>query len=271
MLTGTDIGIWILAAFLLLLLYVSFLTLWRHSRGFREAFEALATKRGGKAVSGFFAFPSAVFPLGETRARLRGAYASQYSSNFVEVEVPAPGPWPGRLTVYPHGYHTAILALFHGRRVKTRDPRFDKTFVVYASDPGLVEPVVDADTRGALLAAGSLGREGDVVLLVHPTSLKLRKHNVTPDAEVLDALVATAETLVSKLEALRRGIRDIAFVSQEKPVPGTCPVCGSDLESDVVWCKRCGVPHHRDCWKFNRGCAAFACGGRRFARRAPTH
>ena len=45
----------------------------------------------------------------------------------------------------------------------------------------------------------------------------------------------------------------------------TCQVCGETLdESTVVLCRKCHTKHHRDCWRYNRGCAVFGCGCRTF-------
>jgi hypothetical protein len=33
---------------------------------------------------------------------------------------------------------------------------------------------------------------------------------------------------------------------------------------DVVACRKCGTAHHRECWRYNRGCSVFGCGCRTF-------
>lgn len=39
-----------------------------------------------------------------------------------------------------------------------------------------------------------------------------------------------------------------------------CGVCGSSMSEDIVYCDRCGTPHHRRCWEYNGRCATYACG-----------
>jgi sarcosine oxidase delta subunit len=41
-----------------------------------------------------------------------------------------------------------------------------------------------------------------------------------------------------------------------------CGVCGDNLASDLVVCRRCNTPHHRECWHYGGGCATYGCGGR---------
>lgn len=269
MVGGDDLLAWTTASILALLGLGAFLALRRHGRSWAEAFRVLAERRGGTHRAGAFAFPSATIPLAKGAAFLTGSYASQTSSNVVEAAVEAPAPWPARLTLHPHGHALAILALFQGGRIRTGDPAFDRNFILSAEPPGAAEVLVDAELREVLLALARMGRTGDVVALLHPAGLKIRKHNVPPDADVLDALVDAAETLLAKAEGLRTGRVEMAFLTPptlEAPAP--CPVCGSTLDRDLVWCRSCSTPHHRECWKFNRGCAAFACGSTAFTRKA---
>ncbi|MFA5142001.1 MAG: RING finger protein [Candidatus Woesearchaeota archaeon] len=39
-----------------------------------------------------------------------------------------------------------------------------------------------------------------------------------------------------------------------------CPVCGTSMKRKRKVCPRCRTPHHRDCWRYNKGCAIFGCG-----------
>ena len=62
---------------------------------------------------------------------------------------------------------------------------------------------------------------------------------------------ATAEPGVKVLESTGAG-------------EGVCQVCGSALGPDRVRCRKCGTPHHRECWLYNGGCSTFACGEKKF-------
>jgi len=49
------------------------------------------------------------------------------------------------------------------------------------------------------------------------------------------------------------------------PAAPVCPVCGEAFSrSTVVLCRECSAPHHRKCWKFNKGCATYGCRCRTF-------
>jgi hypothetical protein len=57
----------------------------------------------------------------------------------------------------------------------------------------------------------------------------------------------------------------IEFLVSEQPQlleDARCGVCGDNLASEVVVCRRCNTPHHRECWEYGGGCATYGCGGR---------
>ena len=51
--------------------------------------------------------------------------------------------------------------------------------------------------------------------------------------------------------------------------PPACPVCFGRLEEDVIYCRRCGTPHHRECFRYAGACSIYACGSRQYRFKAP--
>lgn len=47
-----------------------------------------------------------------------------------------------------------------------------------------------------------------------------------------------------------------------EPAVASCAVCGELLVGQIVMCKRCETPHHKDCWKYLGKCSVYGCGGR---------
>jgi hypothetical protein len=43
-----------------------------------------------------------------------------------------------------------------------------------------------------------------------------------------------------------------------------CPVCGEEIVTDMVFCRRCLTPHHAECWRYIGSCSTFACQETRF-------
>jgi hypothetical protein len=41
-----------------------------------------------------------------------------------------------------------------------------------------------------------------------------------------------------------------------------CAVCRENLVHELVVCRRCNTPHHRECWEYGGGCSTYGCGSR---------
>ena len=119
------------AAVLFLLLLTAVMTLRAHVGRMNAAFEELARRRPGRARTHAFLFPEADVSADGTNAKVSGAWASQYSSNYVDVEMEPPAPWTGRLTAHPLGHVLGVIALFEGKPLRTGDARFDEVFRVF--------------------------------------------------------------------------------------------------------------------------------------------
>ncbi|WP_164103244.1 RING finger protein [Candidatus Laterigemmans baculatus] len=48
----------------------------------------------------------------------------------------------------------------------------------------------------------------------------------------------------------------------------SCQVCGlPPAAEEIIYCEKCGAPHHADCWHYNRGCAIYGCKDSPISRR----
>lgn len=45
-----------------------------------------------------------------------------------------------------------------------------------------------------------------------------------------------------------------------------CNVCGEEMIANIVYCRRCHTPHHRECWKYNGECSTYGCGSAKYTR-----
>jgi hypothetical protein len=43
-----------------------------------------------------------------------------------------------------------------------------------------------------------------------------------------------------------------------------CPLCQSEISSNegITICPVCGMPHHTECWNYNKGCTVYGCKGK---------
>ncbi|MBM3998389.1 MAG: hypothetical protein FJ297_02405 [Planctomycetes bacterium] len=108
---------------------------------------------------------------------------------------------------------------------------------------------------------------------------QLRQHFPNRGVEIRVAngrLLVRKRVLFHQLSALERFTKDAVrlydqlLVSQADGIEiiatGTepsgvidCQICGQPIASDLVRCRRCGTPHHRECWEYNGACSVFGC------------
>lgn len=53
----------------------------------------------------------------------------------------------------------------------------------------------------------------------------------------------------------------------------SCPYCQFSLkqDSEVVVCRDCNIPHHKECWDQNGSCTTFGCQGLRYGQPSSTY
>ena len=59
----------------------------------------------------------------------------------------------------------------------------------------------------------------------------------------------------------------IEFVDEATAQPideAICQICGEDITREMVFCRRCKTPHHRDCWEYYGACSTYGCQEKRF-------
>lgn len=67
-----------------------------------------------------------------------------------------------------------------------------------------------------------------------------------------------------KLADLPRPLKSVQHMKYEATA-GICPVCAQKITSrNLVICKKCLTPHHRECFRWNHKCGLYACGSSRF-------
>jgi hypothetical protein len=154
--------------------------------------------------------------------------------------------------------------------LQTRDDAFDATFVATGHPADLCLRLLDEELRSRIV---NLTRyEAALEIRLHEGALTICRLEVLEDGEELTRFARAAVALLEHLLDTVDSLEGITFMEEEggKEVPpAVCKICGTAIADRPVYCRRCGTPHHRECWKYNRGCSTFACAGKRFTRRPP--
>jgi len=95
---------------------------------------------------------------------------------------------------------------------------------------------------------------------VHRGRLLVRKHSWFKEYEHIDHFVSLALGLYDQM-ILTRSV-GIEFVANDQlqPIENVrCQVCGEEIVTDMVFCRRCKTPHHRECWEYTGICSVYGC------------
>lgn len=82
------------------------------------------------------------------------------------------------------------------------------------------------------------------------------------EIRIAENLVGMADRLERLLDlcASREGT-GIRIVEAKLEEAGTCQICGTPIAGEVVRCRKCNTPHHKDCWDYLGRCSTFGCKG----------
>lgn len=154
----------------------------------------------------------------------------------------------------------------------------DLTYLPEAALPpafGLDPPVIlrsDDPLRAAQLAEGSVldlsgaQREASaraVEVLIRGGTLRLALHGAAEKAAAIERAVSAAARLVVRLGGNRQlAEASIKQLPASTPAIPTCTLCGGQQRPGVAWvkCRRCGSPHHKECWDSAHHCSKEGCG-----------
>ena len=226
----------------------------------RQMLRTVARERGGEVV----------------RAQWCGGFTAHFQGLSEEVHI-----W---LSPVPHGRHAALqlhvpwstdgrwlslaprgalsrLALWNrrsGRIVRELDYRLGTSHSSWA------RRLIGGGVTTRLQQINALQKGGGSELWLTNGRLSLTFCVPAGATERLRQLVDNGLELADQLGLQDRGdIQMMGPVPDAEDDPKDCPVCREALAGRVVFCRACGTPHHRDCWRYVGKCSMFGCTGTR--------
>lgn len=240
-----------------------------------EGLQQLAQRLGGKLQSsGLFSFPELRIPhLGRT-ATLKYTSGGENESNKTHLCI----PWPsGRLRceIFLEGPLSGLRKLIGMQDIEIGSPHFDRQFIITGNDEAAIKAFLTPDAQGRLLdllrVNGSSAFSGpNLYLQIGNGLLTVTKASYITDRGTIEQFIRSFLAFYDAATAVpAAGIEFVSEVSTSAPAPSDqaaphCIVCGEALLVDLVSCRSCRTPHHKDCWQYFGGCATYACGGKQF-------
>jgi Prokaryotic RING finger family 1 len=230
-----------------------------------EAFAHVARRfHGVLHPGGWFRAPSVWILHGEAQGRLTvGKIPSSGGERYVQMSIQQRDV-RGRCEIFYQQTRPALLPVSRGLSPIEFDwEEFRRRWHVLASDGDEVRHLLTDGVRLAIELAWRQPLPGEMTVSLSPGWMVVRKTWKTPRGLDLEAFVERVCGLSDQLNlAAASGIE---FVVGEEPQlleSARCGVCGDNLAEEIVICRRCNTPHHRECWQYGGGCATYGCGGR---------
>lgn len=237
----------------------------RRSRRLNGAYRQLAARyRGTFRGAGWFGWPQVAFTHGGSLVLVRseiikGRGANRWHGPRTSFRIDWPDPQSLCEIHSPPTLERASPPQSL-RVIATRSPEFDGRFRVYAGDPIETGRLLSDTVRWQLQKLRHATSGLNLRLQVARGTMQVEL-GVLPSAAELAKFVELAIELYD--QALLTRSAGIEFVADEGAAQilehVICQVCGEAIEQDLVFCRRCKTPHHRDCWYYTGFCSVFAC------------
>jgi len=227
----------------------------------RRIYQLVAKRYSGVYVAGgLFARPSISLRYGDARALFRevmsrGAYAGKCSELQIE--------WPDsrrRLELYRGGNVGDDGRLRNDNDGGNDIEEFLKDYVASGGQRDW-EHLLSEGVRWQINRLRFLdGDESGIYVAIRRGRLVVRKAVLMSQYDELDEFLSESLSLYD--QAMLTQAHGIEFVepSLNQPLGDVvCKICGEDIEQELVYCRRCKTPHHRDCWRYNGMCSVYGC------------
>jgi len=232
--------------------------------GSNEAYTRLAGRFGGKVSrGGWFRKPSVRFAWHGTHVlvdvhKSGGTGASHYTQLGMS--------WPDpqlRLEVYPAGVWSRVSRFLGMDSMRIGSVTFDEQYAIQTSTPEQARRFLSSGVQWHIDRLCRLMGNGDIYVRVEHGVICVRKKPFIRNYADLEQFVRLSLELYE--QALLTQTAGIEFLAGGRPEgPVVCKVCGDDLDHEVVVCRRCQTPHHRECWHYYGACSTYGCGETRF-------
>jgi hypothetical protein len=226
-------------------------------------------RRGEMHARQLFQSPKVSFVHQGARALLSVYEAGDHAGPLhTQLTYTVPEGWPYRLEIYPH--RRPEDGGPGASDIQIGEPDFDARYVIKSNDEKFAREFLDGAARQSVEELRQLLGNDRILVSMNPSRLMIRKESVIDTLETLESLADQAGRLHDRIDLFWQRASGIEILDgPASPDDGAlvvCQICGSKIASETkVVCRRCGTPHHEDCWEFNGRCSTYACGEKRFA------
>jgi hypothetical protein len=155
---------------------------------------------------------------------------------------------------------------------------FYRYFDVYTNDAARSRKILGETLRWEIQQLKQPPDIRDIEVRWHQDSLLVRKQVSRNDLQSMEQFIRRALRIYDQSMLMRaEGIEFVGAEEAQLVDHVHCQICGEEIMTDMVFCRQCRTPHHRECWEYFGRCAVFACQESEYfvpriaPRRAPDH
>jgi hypothetical protein len=219
-----------------------------------QAFYLLAQRFSGVCQpAGWFRSGSVRFRYGQTHAVLYSySGGSGGPSTLLQVE------WPEdhlSFEIVPR-----FLEEKPAESITTGSESFDSYFAVRTADARHVRAWLSTGVRWQIDRLRFFAEPGQIEVALSRGRLTVKKQGRLTRFDELEQFCRLVLELYDQA-MLTRSV-GIEFVESDEVQPiheAICQVCGENIASEMVVCRRCKTPHHQDCWQYYGACSTYGC------------
>lgn len=258
----------------LIAIFIAFLRSQQHFDRWNQAFAVIGRRFGGQLTpGGWFSNPSLWLPHGAVSARL--TTHTLYGRNgprCLELLVQLPDVRLRCEVTYRYA-KTQLASPSFGLQAMVLDwDDFGRRWYVMTDDPDETRLLLSLGVRWHIDQLWLRPALSDALVGVMPGWLIIRKHWNSSQASDIAQFVELGLGLYDQLLLTRSvGIEFVESNELQVIEHAHCKVCGEDLDREIVCCRRCKTPHHRECWEYNGGCSTYACRETNYLVPQPAH
>lgn len=257
---GISLVVLIVGVFLLML---AANRLQSNSDRWNRSFAMVARRFGGDlSRGGWFRNPSLRMRYGVTHARLAVyRYGGNSGPWCMEMVVHIPEPTEVRCEIGLRSPQRRLARSHFGlSEIELDWSDFRYNWQVLADDGDTATLLLSRAVRVQIDQLWKFPFRSELSVSLFPNWLIVRKLWDSTRPVELESFTEMSLSLFDQLQLARSA--GIKFVEGAGPTiieDAHCRICGDTMVRDIVLCRRCKTPHHRDCWDYAGGCSTYGC------------
>lgn len=172
-----------------------------------------------------------------------------------------------RCEIHPEGMWSGLRKLLGMQDIEIGSPDFDRQYIIKGDDGPALRSLLSPAVQWQIGLLRQFLGNNDIYVSFNRHELLVKKRSFLRDYSTLRWFTDSAIRLYD--QSVRTGQEGIEFVQDAPPLQlseAICQICGENLKQDVVFCRRCRTPHHRDCWEYYGACSTYGCKEKEYLR-----